>query len=282
MSRRLPSAVRDLEPASPSLESSRLTLDFSGRVCLVTGGGQGIGRAIARAFAAHGAAVVVTDLSRDRSDEVAREIGLAGRRAVSLAADVADRHAIGNVIAACEEQFGALDILVHNAAHFPLREFAAIDPELLEKTLAVNLKAAFWLAQAALPLLRRSKQARVLVTSSVTGPRIAYPGLAHYAASKAGLNGFIRAAALELSRSGITVNGVEPGMIATAASENLGNDEHQRLLERAVPLGRLGRAEEIASAMLFLASDAAAYITGQTLVVDGGALLPECGLSLAN
>jgi 3-oxoacyl-[acyl-carrier protein] reductase len=155
--------------------------------------------------------------------------------------------------------------------------FASIDAQTLDRTLAVNLKAAFWLTQAALPMLRESRFGRVLVTSSVTGPRVAYPGLAHYAASKAGLNGFIRAAALELAAERITVNGVEPGMIDTQAQHNLGDAKHTEILRKSVPLGRLGRPWDIAAAMLFLASDAAAYITGQTLVVDGGGTLPEAG-----
>ncbi|RTF61480.1 SDR family oxidoreductase, partial [Serratia marcescens] len=108
-----------------------------------------------------------------------------------------------------------------------------------------------------------------------TGPRVAYPGLAHYAASKAGVNGFIRAAALELAAENIRVNGVEPGMIRTPAMANLGDAQVNQAIAAAVPLGRLGEPEDIAAAMVFLASPAAAYITGQTLVVDGGALLPE-------
>ncbi len=201
-----------------TLESSRLALDFTGRRCLVTGGGQGIGRSIARTFAAHGASVVIADLAGDRARAVEQEIMDGGGRACSVAMDVTDRQAIAQVIDLCSARFGGLDILVHNAAYFPLRRFADIDADVLERTLAVNLKAAFWLTQEALQLLRCSVAGRVLVTSSVTGPRVAYPGLAHYAASKAGLNGFIRAAALELANARITVNGVEPGMIETAAT----------------------------------------------------------------
>lgn len=259
------------------LSQARAPIDLAARVCLVTGAGQGIGRAIALAFAAHGAAVVVSDLSEVRADAVAAEICEAGGQAQAATLDVADRDAIARLIEGVSARFGALDVLVHNAAYFPLRPFEAIEADVLERTLAVNLKAAFWLTQAALPLLQKSGRGRVLVTSSVTGPRVAYPGLAHYAASKAGLNGFVRAAALELARWGITVNGIEPGMIATAATANLGDDAHAAELTRSVPLGRLGSPQDIAHAMLFLASDAAAYITGQTLIVDGGALLPECG-----
>lgn len=253
---------------------------LSGRACLVTGAGQGIGRAIAQLFAAQGASVLVADVVATRAAAVAGEIGSAGGTAHAAVADVASQAACAGLVARAGEAFGRLDILVHNAAWFPLTPFEAIDAEVLGRTLAVNLEAAFWLTQAALPWLRRSPAGRVLMTSSVTGPRVAYPGLAHYAASKSGINGFIRAAALELAREGITVNGVEPGMIATPAQDNLGDAAHMDSLRRGVPLGRLGEPQDIAGAMLFLASDAAGYITGQTIVVDGGALLPESRLAL--
>jgi len=124
-------------------------------------------------------------------------------------------------------------------------------------------------------MFQRQGNGCVLVTSSVTGPRVAYPGLSHYAASKAGVNGFIRNAALELASHRVRVNGVEPGMIATPAMDNLGDGQVNGDIASRVPLGRLGTAEDIAGAMLFLASDLAAYITGQTIVVDGGSTLPE-------
>jgi 3-oxoacyl-[acyl-carrier protein] reductase len=257
----------------------QLSLHLHDRVCLVTGAGQGIGRAIARVFAAHEATMIVSDLVRERCERVASEIVSAGGRAVAAPADIGEQGAATDLVATALARFGRLDVLIHNAAFFPLAAFATIDAETLERTLAVNLKAAFWLTQAGLSALRASGRGRVLVTSSVTGPRVAYPGLAHYAASKSGVNGFIRAAALELAQYGITVNGVEPGMIATPAADNLGDAAHQESLRKNVPLGRLGRPEDIASAMLFLASDAAGYITGQTLIVDGGALLPECRLA---
>lgn len=164
---------------------------------------------------------------------------------------------------------------MHNAGYFPLTAFADITPQVLERTLAVNLSALFWLSQGALPLFSRQGGGNVLVTSSVTGPRVAYPGLSHYAASKAGVNGFIRSAALELAPLGVRVNGVEPGMIRTPAMDNLGDSLLSARIAASVPLGRLGEPQDIAGAMLFLASEHACYVTGQTLVVDGGATLPE-------
>ena len=250
-------------------------LDFSGQTVLVTGGAQGIGRAIVEAFALRGARVVIADLGLARAEAVAGELTAVGCQVQALGVDLADATAVFGMMAELEQGLGRLDILVHNAGYFPLTPFAEITPSMLERTLAVNLSALFWLTQAALPMFRRQGQGCVLVTSSVTGPRVAYPGLSHYAASKAGVNGFIRNAALELAAENVRVNGVEPGMIATPAMANLGNDEVNQDIARRVPLGRLGQPSDIAGAMLFLASSLASYVTGQTLVVDGGSTLPE-------
>ncbi|MFC3533293.1 SDR family oxidoreductase [Vogesella facilis] len=252
------------------------TPDFAGRVVLVTGGAQGIGRGISHAFAAHGARVIIADLQADKAAATAAELNAAGGDVHAYGIDLADHDAIGELLHNVGRTHGRLDVLLHNAAYFPLTPLADITPPLLQRTLDVNLSALFWLTQAALPLLR-VRGGRILATSSVTGPRVAYPGLAHYAASKAGVNGFIRAAALELAADGITVNGVEPGMIRTPAMANLGDAALNASIAAGVPLGRLGEPADIAAAMLFLASDAAGYITGQTIVVDGGATLPEAG-----
>lgn len=250
-------------------------LDFSGQTVLVTGGAQGIGRAIVEAFALRGAHVVIADLGLARAEAVADELTAGGCQVQAVGVDLADATAVFGMMAELEQGLGRLDILVHNAGYFPLTPFAEITPSMLERTLAVNLSALFWLTQAALPMFRRKGQGCVLVTSSVTGPRVAYPGLSHYAASKAGVNGFIRNAALELAAENVRVNGVEPGMIATPAMANLGDDEVNQDIARRVPLGRLGQPSDIAGAMLFLASSLAGYVTGQTLVVDGGSTLPE-------
>ncbi|EPJ77561.1 MULTISPECIES: SDR family oxidoreductase [Pseudomonas] len=250
-------------------------LDFSGQTVLVTGGAQGIGRAIVEAFALRGARVVIADLGLARAEAVAGELTAVGCQVQAVGVDLADATAVFGMMAELEQRLGRLDILVHNAGYFPLTPFAEITPSMLERTLAVNLSALFWLTQAALPMFRRQGQGCVLVTSSVTGPRVAYPGLSHYAASKAGVNGFIRNAALELAAENVRVNGVEPGMIATPAMANLGDDEVNQDIARRVPLGRLGQPSDIAGAMLFLASSLASYVTGQTLVVDGGSTLPE-------
>ncbi|MGZ0701285.1 SDR family oxidoreductase [Pseudomonas sp. L5B5] len=244
----------------------------AGRIALVTGSGQGIGRAIAQLFAAQGAKVMLATRSTAAGTETLRLIREAGGNAELLTIDLSSRAAAEQAVAATEQAFGGLDLLLHNAGIFPMQRLAELEDATLDSTLAVNLKSCFWLARAALPALRRTRDPRIVITSSVTGPRTAIPGLAHYAASKAGVNGFIRAAALELAEYGITVNGVEPGLIATQATDNLGDAGN---LARHIPLQRLGSPLDIAWAMSFLASRQAGYITGQTLVVDGGALLPE-------
>ncbi|WP_260958682.1 SDR family oxidoreductase [Pseudomonas citri] len=250
-------------------------LDFSGQTVLVTGGAQGIGRAIVEAFARRGAHVVIADLGLVLAEALASELTDEGCQVDAMGVDLADAAAIQAMMSELERRLGRLDVLVHNAGYFPLTPFAQITPSMLERTLAVNLSALFWLTQAALPMFRRQGQGCVLVTSSVTGPRVAYPGLSHYAASKAGVNGFIRNAALELAAENVRVNGVEPGMIATPAMANLGDEDVNDDIARRVPLGRLGNPTDIAGAMLFLASRLASYVTGQTLVVDGGSTLPE-------
>lgn len=251
--------------------------DFSGRRVLVTGAAQGIGRRIAEGFATAGASLLLLDRQEQAVAALASELRSQGREARALAVDLADPAASAAALAGLD----GLDVLVHNAAYFPLTEFAAITPQLLQRTLAVNLGALFWLTQAALPLFAARGGGCVLATSSVTGNRVAYPGLSHYAASKAGVNGFIRNAALELAPRNIRVNGVEPGMIHTPAMANLGDAALEARIAAGIPLGHLGQPADIANAMLFLASDAAAYITGQTLVVDGGATLPESSAALA-
>ncbi|WP_438810848.1 SDR family oxidoreductase [Pseudomonas reactans] len=246
-------------------------LDFSGQVVLVTGGAQGIGRGIVEAFARRGARVVIADRQREQAEAVATELSAQGYPVEAVGVDLAESTAVFE----CVQRLPRLDILVHNAGYFPLTAFEDITPDILQRTLAVNLSALFWLTQAALPAFREQGRGCVLVTSSVTGNRVGYPGLSHYAASKAGVNGFIRNAALELAPLKVRVNGVEPGMIATPAMGNLGDAALNDTIASRVPLGRLGAAADIAGAMLFLASELASYVTGQTLVVDGGSTLPE-------
>jgi len=248
-----------------------MRIDYRNKNVLITGAAQGIGRGIAEIFAANGARVLLVDINKQAVQHLAADLCKKGQKAEAYSIDLADHNAIFKLM----KNIPTLDIVIHNAAYFPLTPLAKITPEILYRTLAVNLSALFWLTQAALPSFMLQGRGVILVTSSVTGPRVAYPGLSHYAASKAGVNGFIRNAAVELATYNIRVNGVEPGMIRTPAMDNLGGSPLSASIAQTTPLKRLGEPEDIAHAMLFLASDQASYITGQTLVIDGGATLPE-------
>ena len=179
------------------------------------------------------------------------------------------------VVAATLARFGRVDILVQNAGIYPMTMIADIDPTEWDRVLAVNLKGVFLAFQACLATMQAQRYGRCIFTSSITGPRVTSPGHGHYSATKAGINGFIRSAALEFSAYGITVNGVEPGNIMTEAVKLQRGPEFIRSMEESIPLGRLGTPLDVANAFLFLASDEAGYITGTTIVVDGGQLLPE-------
>jgi 3-oxoacyl-[acyl-carrier protein] reductase len=245
-------------------------------VALVTGSGRGIGAAIAQLFAAHGASVMVTARTQAEVDAVADAIAAAGDVAHAGRADLLEPAAAARIVDAAVAHFGRLDILVHNAGIFPYHPIESLPDEAWQRVLDLNLGAGFRLLRAAVPHMR-TQGGRILFTSSVQGNRAAIAGCAHYAASKGGINGLIRAAALELACCGITVNGVEPGLVLTGEVARALKPERRDRMAKAVPLGRWGLPEETAHAMLFLASDAAAYVTGQTLVVDGGATLPVFG-----
>jgi 3-oxoacyl-[acyl-carrier protein] reductase len=252
-----------------------MIVDLSGKVAIVTGAGQGIGEGIARVFAKAGAKVVIATRSQKNGQAVADSIVKGGGTAWLNQTDVGHRAEVKRVVAQTVERVGRLDIVVHNAGVYPIRTIEQLSDDELDLTLSVNLKASFWLIQESLPHLRKQHGGRFLFTSSVTGPNVAMPGTAHYAASKCGINGLIRTAALEYARQNITVNGVEPGYILTPAMDALGGPEELAQMATQIPLGKLGLPLDIANTMLFLASDAAAYITGQTIVVDGGSTLPE-------
>lgn len=253
--------------------------DLADRVALVTGGGRGIGAAIVTRFAEAGARVVIANRSQDVADALAAHLSRRGLAVSTILFDRLDRPALSHLVDSVAERLGRLDILVHNAGGCPWASLDELDEDRIEEALSINLTAAIWLIQAAAPHMRRRRHGRILVTSSISS-RLAMGGGAHYSAAKAGVNAFIRGAAFELARDGITANAVEPGFIAKPGRGTLSTTENLARIAHHIPMGRIGAADDVAYAMLYLASEQASYVTGQTIVVDGGTTLPETGFAV--
>ena len=245
------------------------------KVAIVTGAGQGIGAGIAKVFADEGAKVVIATRTARNGQETVDQIRAAGGEATLCTVDVGVPDSGRVIVDMAVGEYGRIDIMVHNAASFLMDAIENYNEADMETALSVNLKACFRLSAACIPYFKKQGSGRLLFTSSVTGPRVAMPGLGYYAASKGGINAFIRTAALELARNNITVNGVEPGYIRTPAMEFITDEEGMKEMASFIPTGYIGEPEDIAYTMLFLAGDEARYITGQTIVVDGGSTLPE-------
>lgn len=240
------------------------------RSALVIGGARGIGAAIAERFFEEGAWVVIADTEEEAGRATAER--LKGR---FISTDISQKIDAERAVSEAVTAYGGLDIIVQNAGIYPWTLIENIEPEEWDQVMAVNLKGTYLAARAALTVMKARKQGRMIFTSSITGPRVSSPGHGHYSASKAGINGFIKAAALEFSSFGITVNGIEPGNILTEGMKLHRSAGFIKTMKDAVPLGRLGTPRDIANAALFLASDDASYITGTTIIVDGGQTLPE-------
>jgi 3-oxoacyl-[acyl-carrier protein] reductase len=247
---------------------------LKGRSVIVTGASKGIGRGIAQRFGLAGCKVLVVSRKVEEAQRVADEIVAAGGTAAPFAADVTRQADMQAMARAALERFGAIDILCANAGIFPASKLETMTEADFDTVLATNLKGSFLAVSASLPAMQEKKNGRIILTSSITGPVTGSSGWSHYGASKAGQLGFMRTAAIELAPYGITVNAVLPGNIATEGLADLG-EEYRRSMEVSVPMKRLGSVTDIANAALFFASDEAAYITGQSLVIDGGQILPE-------
>jgi len=240
------------------------------RVALVIGGARGIGEGIAQRFVEEGARVVIADTEVEAGKATAARL-----QGLFVATDISRQDHAERAVKTALDGFGSLDILVQNAGIYPWTLIENTTPEEWDAVLGVNLRGTFLAARAALPHMKAESAGRMIFTSSITGRRVTSPGHGHYSASKAGINGFIKSAALEFSGYGITVNGIEPGNILTEGMKMHRSAAFIQSMEEAVPLGRLGTPRDIANAALFLASDDASYITGTTIVVDGGQTLPE-------
>jgi NAD(P)-dependent dehydrogenase (short-subunit alcohol dehydrogenase family) len=251
-----------MSSGGPSLE---------GRNAIVTGASRGIGRAIALAFAGAGANVAVVSRSPDVLEEAASEIEARGRKAVALAADVGDADAVRAAVERAGEAFGALDVVVNNAGAAPFRApVAETRLDGFEKYVRVNFLSAVYVLQAAAPRLIESGRGCVLNVASVGGLAAA-PGVGYYGAAKAALINLTKTLAVEWAEHGVRVNALAPGWIETDMNTLLREESasRERMLS-GIAMGRFGTPEEVASAAVFLCSDAASYITGEVLVVDGG------------
>lgn len=242
---------------------------LEGKVAIITGARRGIGRAIALKLAQNGADCVL--IARTAPDELAQEISAMGRRALSLSVDVADDKAVESAFKQIVGDFGSIDILVNNAGITDDGLLIRMKLEQWNRVLETNLTGTFLCTKAAVRPMLKGSNGRIINITSVVG-QMGNAGQANYAASKAGIIGFTKSVAKELGSRGITVNAIAPGFITTDMTAELGEEAKASLIGQ-IPLGALGEADDVAEAVLFLASAGARYITGQVLNVDGGMVM---------
>src|SRR5215472_13715771 len=245
-------------------------VDFTGRVAVVTGASRGLGRAAAARLHECGASVAVSVRDRERAEEVAKKIG---ERAFAVPGDIAADGVPDEIARRTLERFGRIDILVNNAALPLSTRFPDLTAEEWRRAIEVNLTAPFLMTKAVLPAMRAQQYGRIINISSSAGRMVSTLGGAHYTASKAGLLGLTRAAAKELGKFGITVNAVCPGMIDTELTHEYASDQLLEQLAAGYPVPRLGTSREVADLVCFAASEAAGYITGASLDINGGDLM---------
>lgn len=252
---------------------------IAGRSVVVTGGSKGIGLGIARVFANAGADVLICGRNAEALGLAAQKLADSTGKVHTAVVDVADPQSCRDMAARAIEELGGIDILCANAGIFPAARLEEMGPDALDTVMRTNFHGAVYSVQACLEALEKSGRGRIVLTSSITGPFTGFPGWSHYGASKAAQLGFMRSAALELASKKITINAVLPGNIKTEGLDDLGQDYLDQMAA-TVPQGRLGDVADIGNAALFFATDEASYITGQSIVVDGGQVLPESLMAL--
>ena len=247
---------------------------LAGRVAVVTGGASGVGAPIASVFAQEQARVAIVDIDAAGAERAAAELRAGGAEAQAFETDLVDGAAVEAMAAAVLDRWGTIDILSANAGIYPSTPIEQIDDAFLDRIMNLNFKGAVHSIQACLPAMRAQGYGRVVLTSSITGNFVGAEGYSVYGASKAAMLGLMRGLALEVVGDGITINAILPGNVRTPVVEAL-DEEYMDWILRAIPMGRLAEPEELGWAARFLASEEAAYITGATIVLDGGQTLPE-------
>ncbi len=237
------------------------------KVAIVTGAKQGIGLGIVISLAKEGCSVVVSDIVQEGCDKVVTELQKHNIKALGVACDVSKKQDVDNLISKAMAEFGKVDILVNNAGIFPFKPFMDLTEEDWDKVIDVNLKGSFLCSQAVSKVMLPGSK---IVDISSIASLVAFDGLTHYCASKGGVNAMVRAMAVELASKKINVNAVAPGAIETPGASGGVTDEMKQGTIASIPWKRMGKPEDIANAVVFLASEKADYITGQVLVVDGG------------
>ncbi len=244
--------------------------ELKDKIALVTGAGQGIGKAIALTLAKHGASVVLFDIG-DKIFDVLKEIEKLGVKGLAVKCDVSRAEEVEKAVKEAISEFGRINILVNNAGIYPFKPILQMTEQDWERVLDINLKGTFLVTRAVLPKMIEQRSGKIINIASIAGSMVGYSNLAHYSASKAGVVGFTRALALEVAPYGINVNAISPGPIQSPGTEAIGlTKEFYEQTVRSIPLGRMGLPEDVANLVVFLASDKSSFITGQNIVIDGG------------
>lgn len=243
-------------------------MELENRVSIVTGGGQGIGKAISLGLARNGARVIITDINYESADNVAREIEKQGGSASASRMDVSNYEEVGETVDKILDKYGRMDILVNNAGITRDSLLLRMKEEDWDRVLSINLKGVFNCTRAVLRPMLKGRWGRIVNVASIVG-LIGNAGQANYSASKAGIIGFTKTVAREVASRNVTVNAIAPGFIATEMTKVLSDDVQENLMKQ-IPLGRLGSVEDVADTVLFLVSEKAGYITGEVIRVDGG------------
>ncbi len=243
-------------------------LKLAGKVALVTGAAQGIGKAVALLLARNGADIVVSDINLEKAEETAKEVQTLGRKALAIKVDVAKLDDVEKMVGAIWARFGQVDILVNNAGIARDKLILRMTEEDWDAVLNINLKGTFNCTKAVVRHMSKQRSGKIVNIASVVG-EMGNAGQGNYAASKAGVIGFTKTIAREFAQRGINVNAIAPGYIETPMTDSL-PDKAKEELKRLIPMDRLGKPEDVAEAVLFLVSEASSYITGQVLNVNGG------------